>query len=98
MSEIAQALAALRRPRLLLDAARHGSADYRRDRDLTRLLRAARPPEPAAAVAQLLIEENRLEEARRAGDGSYSPRRHVDLLSALLAEARALVAPCAASV
>ena len=90
MTEIAETLAALRRPKLLLDAARHGLAGYRRERDLARLLRAARQPAPDRAVAALLVEEGWLEQARKGGAGSYSMRRHVDLLTALLAEARAL--------
>lgn len=92
MTEIAERLGALRRPKLLLEAARHGLATYRRDRDLARLLRAPRLPGPDRAVIWLMVEEDRLEEARRAGAGGYSPRRHVALLVALLAEAHAILA------
>lgn len=81
-------LAALRRPRLLIQAARHGLADYDRNRDLRRLLAAPRPPAPEQAVAALIAYESRLESARRAQDAGYSVARHVEVLIAILAEAR----------
>lgn len=81
-------LSDLRRPRLLLNAARHGLAGYRRDRDLKRLIEDAVSPE--AAVPRLMWEEERLEETRRAGDAAYSVMRHIEVLSALIAEARLL--------
>jgi len=84
------ALADLRRPRLLVNAARHGLASYRRDRDLRRLIDDALPPE--RAVPRLMTEEERLEETRRAGDAAYSAMRHIEVLSALIAEARLLPA------
>ncbi|HBG99039.1 MAG: hypothetical protein JKP98_06720 [Rhodobacteraceae bacterium] len=92
MTELAEALSALRRPKLLLDAARHGQSGYRRERDLGRLLRAPRLPAAPRAIAALLAEEDRMEEERRSGAGTYSLRRHVALLIALLAEARAFLA------
>ncbi|WP_240794004.1 DUF6477 family protein [Pseudorhodobacter turbinis] len=46
MSDISTILANLRRPRLLIRAARHGIQDYRRDRDLRRLINAVSPPLP----------------------------------------------------
>jgi hypothetical protein len=88
-------LAALRRPRLLLQAARHGLREYRRERRLRRLLPGTimpgtALPDEGAAVAPLLEVEAQLEEARRARDAGYSPARHVEVLIALVAEARAL--------
>ena len=38
MTDARPILADLRRPRILMRAARHGLADYRRDRDLKRLI------------------------------------------------------------
>ena len=88
MTEARPTLADLRRPRILVNAARHGLAGYRRDRDLRRLIDAALPPE--RAVPRLICEEERLEETRRAGDAAYSVMRHIEVLSALIAEARLL--------
>ncbi|MEM1386990.1 MAG: DUF6477 family protein [Pseudomonadota bacterium] len=83
-----QLLNALRRPRLLIDAARHGLRDYRRERLLQRLLGTAVIPGPRRAVAALLACEDMLEQARRAKDTTYNPARHIEVLVALVAEAR----------
>ena len=90
MSDISTILANLRRPRLLIRAARHGLQDYRRDRDLKRLIDASTPPSPETAFKRLFHAEEQAEETRRRGDADYSIARHVDLLIAMLAEARLL--------
>ena len=90
MTDITQMLANLRRPRLLIRAARFGQADYNRTRDLRRLLKSVTPPTPLRAVGALIDKEAALEETRRAGDASYSVSRHVEVLIALMAEARLL--------
>lgn len=86
-------LKALRRPRLLIRAARIGLSEYSRDRDLARLVKSSRLPSPAQALDRLLEQEERLEQTRREGDASYSISRHVEVLIALMAEARLLPAP-----
>ena len=73
-----------RRPRLLIAAARHGMQDYRRTRDLPRLIGPGTPS--GEAIARLMMIEERLECARRAGDPAWSCLRHVEVLIALLAE------------
>jgi len=83
-------LSRLRRPKLLIRAARFGLADYNRDRDLRRVMRAPAAPAPATAVSRLLEEEARLEDSRICGGAAYSPARHVEVLIALMAEARLL--------
>lgn len=93
MSDPLTALTALRRPRLLIRAARFGLAEYRRDRDLARLVKCARLPSPAQALDRLLDQEERMEHTRRAGDASYSISRHIEVLIALMAEARLLPQP-----
>jgi hypothetical protein len=90
MSDISTVLANLRRPRLLVRAARHGIQDYRRERDLRRLIDATSPPSPEAALARLFDAEERAEETRLAGGAGYSITRHVELLIAMMAEARLL--------
>lgn len=89
MSSIASELASLRRPGLLVEAAQHGTAQYQRRRDLRRMLRAAIPASPAAALEKLLPIEAALERRRTSADKNYSLARHVDILVALVAEARA---------
>ncbi|MEO8243140.1 MAG: DUF6477 family protein, partial [bacterium] len=86
MSDFRTLLANLRRPQLLIRAARCGLTDYRRERDLRRLLHAQ--PTPDRAIRQLLSEEERMEAIRQSGEASYSVTRHIELLIALMAEVR----------
>jgi hypothetical protein len=88
MSDFRMMLANLRRPRLLMRAARFGLGDYRRDRDLRRLVRCGMSPEET--VPSLLSVEEELEATRCAGDLTYSVTRHIEVLIALLAEAQLL--------
>ena len=90
MTDFRNLLSDLRRPALLLRAARFGLTDYQRDRDLKRLLRESAAGGPEKTLPRLLHEENMLEEIRRAGDASYSLTRHIELLIALLAEVNLL--------
>ena len=89
MTDRLDILSTLRRPRLLISAARFGLADYDRSRDLKRLFQVA-PPSPARAVDKLIDEEATLEETRKAGAATYSIARHVDVLIALMSEAQML--------
>ncbi len=85
-----KALRRLRRPKLLIRAARFGLAEYDRDRDLRRLMRVPFAPAPRKTVPRLIEEEARLEDIRKSGGAAYSPARHVEVLIALMAEARLL--------
>ncbi len=93
MTDFVTLLNALRRPKILIRAARAGVVDYRRDRDLKRLLRQPRSAGTAQAVLSLLAEETRLEEDRARGDGAYNLQRHVAVLTAIIAEARIATRP-----
>ena len=86
MTDFRNLLADLRRPALLLRAARFGLNDYQRDRDLKRLLRQETAGGPEKTLPRLIEAEHQIEEIRRAGDASYSLTRHIELLIALLAE------------
>lgn len=81
-------LAELRRPRLLIRAARCGQNDYHRSRDLKRLLNRSEPPTVETALAELLPLEAALDANRREGGTGYSTLRHIDVLIAVMAEAR----------
>ena len=81
-------LAALRRPALLVRAARHGQADYRRAQHLPRLLGYGALPAPGAALAVLMEIEETHEARRREDDAAWSAARHVEVLIALVVEAR----------
>jgi len=88
MHDLAGMVETLRRPSILIRAARHGLVDYNRNRDLKRLMRTPAPPPPSVAVRRLIDEEAAAEERRQSGDAGYSLTRHVDLLIALLGEFR----------
>lgn len=78
--------APLRRPRLLVRAARMGLKNYSRTRDLKRIMQVSILPRPPHALANLHLVENEQEEKRLSGQRTYSPARHVEILIALMAE------------
>lgn len=81
-------MAALRRPAMLVQAARLGLEDYRRAAHLPRLLGEAELPlAPGAAVARLMEIEAALDARRRARAADYRAARHVAVLVALMGEA-----------
>lgn len=88
MDPVAKILSNIRRPRLLIRAARFGLQDYNRARDLKRLIGSDRSLSPGAALDRLLAEERRIEETRQSGDARYNAARHVEVLVAMLAEAQ----------
>lgn len=89
MCKISAELNQMRRPQLLVEAALQGTQQYRRRRDLRRMLRIAIPASPRAALEKLLPIEAALENRRLSVDKNYSYPRHVDILVALMAEATA---------
>lgn len=89
LSDIKAVIDNLSRPRLLIRAARFGLSEYRRDRDLRRLIEVQASPE--VALSRLIRVEDQMEETRRAGDASYSIARHIEVLIALMAEARVVL-------
>ncbi|MEM6634865.1 MAG: DUF6477 family protein [Pseudomonadota bacterium] len=98
MNDVLSQLAQLRRPKLLVRAARHGLEDYNRSRDLKRILKAQPLPSPRQALYRLLDEERLLEHNRRNGGGHYDVSRHVEVMVAVMGEASAVIAsPRAAS-
>lgn len=90
MHDIQTLLGNLKRPRLLVRTARIGAEDYRRDMHLPRALGSGRLPRPAQAIMQLMDIEKEQNEMRRSRSAHYSAMRHVDVLIALMGEARAL--------
>ncbi|MGL5010874.1 MAG: DUF6477 family protein [Paracoccaceae bacterium] len=78
----------IRRPRLLMQAARHAMLASRRTHKLND--RATNDINNATVIAQLIAEEEKLERIRRSGEADYSVARHIELLAALIAEASRL--------
>jgi hypothetical protein len=91
MTDLTLWIKTLRRPRLLVQAAKLGLADYNRERVLKRVAPTKRPQTAMGALAALIPVEETLEEARRSGDASYVPSRHVEVLIAVLSEIKALI-------
>lgn len=88
MTDVNRLLKSVQRPRLLVEAARHGVSSYRRERHLRRLLDLPVLPGPRQASLQLLCLEQAHDAARAAGAAGYSVARHLEVLIALMAEAR----------
>ena len=86
MTDLMSMLGALRRPRLLIRAARFGVEHYRRGPALRRLIQTEVPGH-GATIMKLMAIEAELNEARINGDANYSVARHVDVMIALMGEA-----------
>lgn len=91
MTDINSILASLRRPSLLIRAARFGLADYNRTRDLKRVMGTSQGLTPTRVLDGLIEKEAQFEETRKKGDAAYSVTRHIEVLIALTAEARLLL-------
>lgn len=90
MQDLLSMISALTRPGLLIRAARFGVDDYDRGRHLPRLLRTTSAPRPGTAVMRLLELEADIEDRRKTKAADYSVSQHLDVLIALLGEARVL--------
>ncbi|MGX0901935.1 putative membrane protein YccC [Roseovarius sp. MBR-79] len=90
MHDIRARLVRLRRPPLMVRAARIGAEHYDRARVLPHLLGVQSPPAPAPALERLIEIEAAEEQDRKTRAAHYSAARHVTILIALMAEARSL--------
>lgn len=90
MQDILSLLDKLRRPRLLIRAARAGSLEYTRNQHLKRHLGVGPLPKHGQALLRLIEMEDTLNKERRAGATAYSLVKHVDVLIAMMGEARLL--------
>ena len=82
----------LRRPKMLMRAAQIGVAEYKRVAHLPRLLGYGRMPKQSEAILKLIeieIEKN-LKALRKAGESADNPLRHIDVMIAIVGEARDL--------
>ncbi|WP_420858840.1 DUF6477 family protein [Marivivens marinus] len=90
MLDILGLVGQLNRPKLLVQSARIGVDDYSRDQHLGRILRRPAPPRPGEAILHLLELERDLDTKRREDRADYSIARHVEVLIAIMGEARIL--------
>ncbi len=91
MLDIHTLLKNLKRPKLLVQAARFGTDTFRRETDLVRLLQTTSLPGPTEAIMRLLDLESELNDERKMHLASYSLARHVEALTAIMSEQRLLV-------
>lgn len=90
MSDILTWINSLKRPGLLVRAAKLGLADYDREKVLKKVSASGTPEGSPRALEAMIPVEEALNQARRDGDASYVPSRHVEILAAILAEFRLL--------
>lgn len=90
MRDIITILQDLRRPRLLIQAARIGSEQYQRSVHLPRILGFGSKAKGTAALLKLIEIEETLNEQRLNSDAAYSAATHVEVLCAMMGEARIL--------
>lgn len=90
MQDLLSMLNALHRPQLLMRAARIGAENYSRTVHLPRLLGYGMLPRHGAALVKLMEIEAEQEEKRVTSDAGYSLVGHVDVLIAMVGEARVL--------
>jgi hypothetical protein len=88
MNDLMSMLNTLRRPRLMMRAARIGAEEYRRAVHLPRLLGDKCPARSGNALMQLMDMEAEFEMKRTTGDPGYRLAGHVDVLIAIIGEAR----------
>ena len=90
MTDTLAILDTMKRPRLLIRAARHGAGAYRREIHLSRHLDMQALPDPQTALGQLIDVEAGIERARIHCHAHYAVARHLDVLIAIMGEARLL--------
>ncbi len=92
MCQTETSLPNLRRPRLLMSAARFGLSRYNREWILSRIFGGEAPSPGSQCLAGLVEREAAHDHARRTGAAGYSIADHVEILTALIAEARLFAA------
>ena len=92
MQDIQTQIRQLKRPGLLIQAARFGLDGFRRRRDLARLLPDVDHVSCGAALIELIEVEREENDARIAHSAHYALVRHIQILTAIMSEARDLEA------
>ncbi len=90
MQDILSRLHALHRPPVLMRAGRIGAEQYRRCVHLRRLLDCAILPRSGSALLQLIEIEAQLNTQRKMADAGYNLIHHVEVIIAMIGEARVL--------
>ena len=81
-------LQSLNRPKLLVRAAQVWLPEFNRERSMRRIFPGMVPPAPGRGFEALVEQEEAIDQIRREGAASYSAARHIEVLVALIVEAR----------
>jgi hypothetical protein len=92
MEDVLTMISRLKRPSLLLRTARHGLQDYNQIVHLRRLLKTEALPGPSQAIVRLIELEAVVDQLRVAKRAEYSVARHIEMIVAMMCEARILKA------
>lgn len=95
MEDVLTQISRLKRPTLLVRTARHGIEDYNRVVHLRRILKSETLPGPAKAILKLMELEAISDRQRLEKRAEYSVAQHVEILVALMCEAKILKATSA---
>ena len=87
MTQALRTLSRIKRPKLLLAAARNAKNLCNREKLLSELLKNEPAVTGEKALARLMAAEEQLNEQRKAHNANYQPSRHVMIMAALLIEA-----------
>ncbi|MBE1293469.1 MAG: hypothetical protein GJ677_13370 [Rhodobacteraceae bacterium] len=90
MQDVLFKLEQLKRPRLLLRSAKLGAIEYTRNQHLRRYFADKKMPSHCEALTRLLELEVKVDAQRKNDSAAYSLIDHIDLLIAVLGEARLL--------
>ncbi|MDX1781383.1 MAG: DUF6477 family protein [Thalassovita sp.] len=90
MTDVFGLLSQIKRPGLLIRAARSGVDDYNHNAHLPRLLPSEILPRGGEALIRLIEIENDLNRERLQNSAGYSCARHVEVLIAIMGETRLL--------
>ena len=77
----------LNRPKILVQAARHGVTTYERKPHLLHLFGWQKPKSLSALLDTLFEKEAELKKMRRLNDDEYQIQDHIDIITSLIAEA-----------
>ena len=81
-------LQSLNRPKLLVRAAQVWLPEFNRERSMRRIFPGMVPPAPGRGFEALVEQEQAIDQIRREGAAAYSAARHIEILVALIVEAR----------
>ncbi len=90
MQDVLCKLEQIKRPRFLLRSAKLGAIEYTRNQHLRRLFACEKMPNHSEALTRLLDLEFKVDAQRQSDSTAYSMIEHIDLLIAMLGEARLL--------